>query len=581
MNEKVHDVAIIGGGIGGSITAAILARNGVDVLLAEGTPHPRFTIGESTTPETSLSLRLLATRYGVPELGNLSTYSNVQKIAPTSGVKRNFCYVGHHIGERARPHECAQFPTFPQPLGPDMHYFRQDIDAYLFQVAVKYGATAKNGTLIEDVEFHDDLVQLRAADGSTFLARYVVDAGGRNALIPTKLGLRDAEPRFQTKTRTIFTHMLGVLPWEAVGPKKEDHGMPSPFSEGTLHHFFKGGWIWIIPFNNHPQSVNPLCSIGINLDIDSYPIHPGISAEQEFWGIIKNYPSIADQLRQARAVRPFVSTGRTQFSSKKIVGTRFCLLPHAAEFVDPLYSTGMAITVNCINALAHRLIEAARSGDYNTERFRYIEEWTKKSFDVADDTIWCTYESFSDFRLFNAVLKMFAIQQFYTTTSPLETWARYLRTGNREVFSRMEEHPRRGAQCADFPEIREMVTSITKEISTYKFGDQDCADLTSAIYRHIATCSDLVPPFLKILDPDSRLPIGRVTIPQIFRFLFWFNFQAPNHVRKQHVTMQAMPLIIKEVVQSWGHQVQQAGNAIWPHLRDYVATWNRDWKRSM
>src|SRR5262245_5376784 len=111
MSENVHDVAIIGGGIGGSITAAILARNGVDVLLAEGTSHPRFAIGESTTAETSLSLRLLASRYGVPELGNLSCYSSVQKIAPTSGIKRNFGYVGHRARERARADECAQIPT--------------------------------------------------------------------------------------------------------------------------------------------------------------------------------------------------------------------------------------------------------------------------------------------------------------------------------------------------------------------------------------------------------------------------------------------------------------------------------------
>ncbi len=581
MNENLHDVAIIGGGIGGSITAAILARNGVDVLLAEGTPHPRFAIGESTVPETSFSLRLLAARYDVPELANLSSYSSVQKIAPTSGIKRNFGYVGHRFGERARPHECAQFFTAPPPMGPDMHYFRQDIDAYLFQVAIKYGATAKNGALIEDVEFCDDLVRLCATDGSTFFARYVVDAGGRNALIPSKLGLRDVEPRFQTKTRTIFTHMLGVLPWEEVGPNKEEHKMPSPFSEGTLHHFFKGGWIWVIPFNNHPQSVNPLCSVGVNLDIDLYPIRPGLSAEQEFWEIIESYPSIAVQLRRARAVRPFVSTGRTQFSSKQIVGTRFCLLPHAAEFVDPLYSTGMAITLNCINALSHRLIEAARSGDYDTERFRYIEEWTKKSFDVADDIIWSTYESFSDFQLFNAVFRMYIIQSFYNAISPAETWARYLRTGNREVFFRMEEHPRRGSQCADFPEIREMVTNIVKEVSSYKSGDQDCVDSTSAIYRHVAACSDLFPPFWKMLDPDSRIPMGRLTTPRLFRFLVWFDFQAPSHVRKQHLTMQIAPLVIKEVGQSWGRQVRQSGNAIWPHLRDYVATWNRDWKRSM
>src|SRR5688572_6758648 len=65
---RVYDVAILGTGIGGTLLGAILAANGQKVLLLEQGTHPRFAIGESTIPETTVLLRLMAKRYGVPEL---------------------------------------------------------------------------------------------------------------------------------------------------------------------------------------------------------------------------------------------------------------------------------------------------------------------------------------------------------------------------------------------------------------------------------------------------------------------------------------------------------------------------------
>ena len=49
--------------------------------------------------------------------------------------------------------------------------------------------------------------------------------------------------------------------------------------------------------------------------------------------------SICAQFKAAKAVRNcWVRTGRLQYSSKRIVGDRFCLLGHAVGFIDPLYS---------------------------------------------------------------------------------------------------------------------------------------------------------------------------------------------------------------------------------------------------
>ncbi|MCO6723024.1 halogenase, partial [Streptomyces sp. Vc714c-19] len=75
-----------------------------------------------------------------------------------------------------------------------------------------------------------------------------------------------------------------------------------------------------------------LCSVGVNLDLDRHPRPDDVSAEEEFWRHVRRFPSVARQFEQARAVRPYVSTDRTQFASQKVVGDRWCLLPHASDF---------------------------------------------------------------------------------------------------------------------------------------------------------------------------------------------------------------------------------------------------------
>ncbi|MYS71104.1 NAD(P)-binding protein, partial [Streptomyces sp. SID5926] len=127
-DQRVFDVAIVGGGIGGTMLGAVLARHGVRVLLLEGSGHPRFAIGESTVPETTFGLRVLARRYDVPELDHLATNAALRRhVSSNSGVKRNFSFIYHREGEPTRPDECTQYPTWGPPLGPDSHYFRQDV----------------------------------------------------------------------------------------------------------------------------------------------------------------------------------------------------------------------------------------------------------------------------------------------------------------------------------------------------------------------------------------------------------------------------------------------------------------------
>ncbi|MCA9636563.1 MAG: tryptophan 7-halogenase, partial [Myxococcales bacterium] len=204
----LYDVCILGSGLGGTILGAILARQGARVLILDRSAHPRFAIGESTIPSTTGCLKILARRFDVPELDNLSSFAKIQAVAPTCGIKRSFSFFYNRPGEAQDPTEWMEYRTFPPPLGPDIHMYRQDVDAYMAKVAVSYGVHLEERVEVTDVEI-DDEVRIRLGDGRLHRARFIVDGSGYRSELADRFGLRDPTPRMSTRSRVIFTHMQG------------------------------------------------------------------------------------------------------------------------------------------------------------------------------------------------------------------------------------------------------------------------------------------------------------------------------------------------------------------------------------
>ncbi|MFF0162569.1 NAD(P)/FAD-dependent oxidoreductase [Streptomyces sp. NPDC005263] len=576
-DQRVYDVAIVGGGIGGTMLAAILARHGVRVLLLEGSGHPRFAIGESTVPETTFGLRVLARRYDVPEIEHLATNGALRRhVSSNCGVKRNFSFVYHREGEPTRAEECTQYPTWGPPLGPDSHYLRQDVDAYMFHVAVSYGATAHTHTVVEDVKFDEDGATLVTRERGTFHASYVVDAGGMRALLPERLGLRE-DPPYRTRSRTIFTHMVDVRPFDTVAPPREQHRMPSPFSQGTLHHLFQGGWFWVIPFDNHTASTSELCSVGVNLDLDRHPRPEGVSAQDEFWSHVRRFPSVARQFEGARSVRPYVSTDRTQFASRTVVGDRWCLLPHASDFIDPLFSSGLAVTVMALNALSHRLIEAVRQDDFDTARFSYLEYWIKRMFRFYDDLVSCSYLSFDDFDLWNAWNRVWTITTLYGTNAQNQAAVTFEKTGDPACFDVLETPPYRGLQGVDNPWVERLFNQARDAVLAYGAGNLTKDQAIARIYELLRE-SELCPAVWGTLDPEDRCPSGVFTLWPLMKILLWGRYRSPRHVRGAYFTGGAR-LVGGEAFQVYGAELRRGASLVHQTARDMWVNWNRDWTR--
>ena len=404
LDRTDFDVIVLGSGLSGSFTASILARHGHSVLIIDKGVHPRFTIGESTIPQLAQVISLVSRKYDVPELavlGLLSPESIRKQIAPTSGVKNMVGFVYHEFGKE---HDPAQAHQFGNSWRRDNHFFRQDVDAWLLNLAMKYGSEVLHATKVEGVELGDDKVTVKTDNGS-YNARFIVDGSGFRSLLANMFDLREKPTSMVHRSRSIFTHMVGLKDFEEVA---ESH-MTHRYRGGTLHHLFKRGWFWVIPFNNWEGSTNPIVSVGLTMDDEVYPEDSDLDPEGEFEKFVEMLPSVSAHFEDARAVRPWVRSKRIQYSSKKSIGDRFALLSHTAGFVDPLYSRGLISTIESVDEICDALLEALKDDEFHEDRFAGVERVERKTLSFADRVVHASYVSWDDFDLWDRWLRVWAI----------------------------------------------------------------------------------------------------------------------------------------------------------------------------
>lgn len=524
--EQRYEVAILGADVAGSMLAAVLARNGVRVLLIDASPHPGFAVGESTIPYTSALVRLISARYDVPEITALATYEDIRaKVSRNCGRKKNVGFVYHRPGLTQHPAEANQL-VLPAALRTETHLFRQDIDAYLYNVALRHGADARTGIKIAEVDVDGGSgVVLEARSGERFEAEYIVDASGFRSPLAERLSLREEPTRARAHTRSLCTHMIGVKPYDET-PTGGRQGQPSRWHDGTLHHVFDGGWLWVIPFDNAKDSLNPLCSVGLTFDPRVRP-KGELGPQEEFEDFLARFPDVAKQFKDARPARPWVSTDRSQYSSKQVIGDRFCLTSHAAGFVDALYSRGLTNSFEVVNALASRLIGASRDGDWSFERFQYVEDLQQGLFDVHDDLVYTSFVAFRDYELWNAVFRTWALSTVLATLTLENAYFAYARDGRDEIFQELEQtrHPGSAFPISEtYNEMRLTALDLCRRVDE---GSLDTKTAAARLFKALREADD-VPAACKLAEPDEHYI--NITASKMLPAAKWAGTQAPKQI---------------------------------------------------
>jgi FADH2 O2-dependent halogenase len=358
------DLAIVGSGFGGSILAMIARRLGYRVMLLERGRHPRFAIGESASPLAGVLIEQLADRYDLPRLRPLSAFGTWQRAYPNvvCGLKRGFTFFKHETGRRyaVAPARSNQLLVAASPNDElsDTHWLRADVDHFLVREAVSLGAEFVDETTLDAVEWHaDDSATLSGTrQGSAIRVRagFVVDASGPRGFLSRALGIEERAFGAYPQTQALYSHFVDVNRCDEMPDfvsRIPDPGsrVPYPIDDAALHHVFDQGWMWVLRFGNGVTSAGVV--------VTDSPAHELRLADGEpaWHRLLSRYPSIAAQFADAKRIREFTWLPRVAYRAAQAAGDRWAMLPSAAAFIDPLFSTGIPLTLLGIERIAQAI----------------------------------------------------------------------------------------------------------------------------------------------------------------------------------------------------------------------------------
>jgi flavin-dependent dehydrogenase len=380
-----RQVVVIGAGPSGAIAAALLKRKGHDVLMIERQHFPRFSIGESL-----LSHCLdFVEEAGMLEAVNAAGFQMKNGAAFAWGEH----YSAFDFGD-----------TFSNGKPTTFQVQRADFDKLLADQAALQGVDVRYGEAIVSADFDLPKPQLDVLreDGSQYRveADFVLDASGYGRVLPRLLDL-EAPSNFPVR-QAVFTHV-------------EDH-IDSPTFERekiliTTHPIHRDIWFWTIPFSNGR------CSVGVVAAAEHFEGRME-NLDDCLRGFIAETPSLAGVLENAVWDTPARTIGGYSANVKTLHGPGFALLGNAAEFLDPVFSSGVTIAMRSASMAAgvlHRQLQG-ESVDWQTEfaaplkrgvdTFRcYVEGWYAGTF---QDVIYHPGSSADIRRMISAILAGYA-----------------------------------------------------------------------------------------------------------------------------------------------------------------------------
>jgi tetracycline 7-halogenase / FADH2 O2-dependent halogenase len=426
--SHVHaDIAVIGSGFAGSLTALCLRKLGRSVVMVERGRHPRFAIGESSTPLANLLLEELADRYDLPNIRVFSKWGTWQRARPdvAGGLKRGFTFYFHRFGEpfgedREHARQLLVAASPHDEIG-DTHWYRPDFDSNLVREAEKAGTIYLDETELTGVEHHGDRTTLEGARHGQpvrVTASFVVDASGPRGFLVRALGL-DAPPlTWLPPTQGLYTHFEDVGRWDGmVRGAAGDGAPPYPPDAAALHHVFPGGWIWMLRFNNGITSAGAALTDPVAASIGASNVHSGGPCPPAERGLawdrlLEKLPTVRDQFCRARAVHPWIHAPRIAFRTRQVCGPTWALLPSAAGVIDPLLSTGFPLTLLGVGRLVD-LLERTAAGPEREAALRRYEQITLDELDVTEQLVAALYANMADVPLFKRLtLLYFAAASF-------------------------------------------------------------------------------------------------------------------------------------------------------------------------
>lgn len=338
VTEKV-DVLVIGAGPSGAVAASILQQNGINLKVVERQKFPRFVIGESLIPRCMDNFDEAGFIEGILEKGF------EKKLSARFLRGEEVCHF-----DFSQKYTKGWDWTWQMP--------RAEFDKTLTDILQSRGVDIEFETTVENVIFNgsDSVTTVSNAKGTKEIhAKFIIDSSGYGRVLPRLFNLD--VPSSLDPMSAIFVHL-----------KDERRPKGVEGTQITFDVLSQKNWFWVIPFSENISSLGLVAPKEYLESIDKG------DNEETFREIIRQ----SDYYRERFDGLEFIFEPKklVAYSSavKKLYGPGYALTGNSAEFLDPVFSSGVCFASES-GATAARLISKQLKGesvDWEKEYEEYI-----------------------------------------------------------------------------------------------------------------------------------------------------------------------------------------------------------------
>lgn len=335
------DVAIVGGGPGGSTVGSFLKKYkpGLRVGIFEREVFPRDHIGESQLPVIGAILN---------EIGVWDKVEAADFPIKVGGTYRwgnsddlwDFHFLPNgEFREEPRP---AKFEG--QRLETAFQVDRAIYDKILLDHAREFGCQVTENMAVREVRREGDRISsLILDDGEEVVADQYVDASGHVGIIRRAMGVGIEEP----------SELRNVAFWDYW--QNADWAVTLGVGGTRIQVMSVGyGWLWFIPLGPTRTSIGFVCPA-------DYYKKSGKRPEELYVQAIQDEPRIRALVQNGEREHKFATTKDWSFIAERMTGENWILVGEAAGFADPILSAGLSLTHASAREAAFTILEMARS----------------------------------------------------------------------------------------------------------------------------------------------------------------------------------------------------------------------------
>ena len=364
---STFDTIVIGAGPAGSAAAAMLAEQGLRVVMIEREKFPRYHIGESLIPFTTLPLKRLGLLDKMRQSEFVKKHS-VQFVSPSGKASQPFYFATRYEAEIAQTWQVL----------------RSEFDQMLMEHARAKGALVLEETTVKELLQEDGrTVGIKAQDrfgsGLEFRAPMTLDCSGREAFVPTRLNWRVREPKLNKVA--VWTYYRGA---------QRDPGIDAGAT--TVAFVPEKGWFWYIPQHRDMVSVGVvaegkyLTRDGVRDPKDIFEREVG----QNLW--------IKEHLACGTQTGPHYLTSEFSWRSRYCAADGLLLAGDSFGFLDPVFSSGVMLALKSGVLAADAIRAAFEAQDFSAERFTEYSRTMREGLENMRKLVYAFYDPNFSFR---------------------------------------------------------------------------------------------------------------------------------------------------------------------------------------